>query len=589
METDTTPTKEIRLSGIAASPGIVEGKVHLYFRDDIPYEVRSLEGWEISAEVDRFLSAIEKSKQEINALRQEYVRNTGAIQEGMIFEAHTLILEDPQIIEKTISNIERTKKNAEYCFNLAIDNVIDMFNHMKNAFFRERLVDIIDIKRRILRNLTDNQLCALSNLPEPVIVVGRDLGPSDTVSMDRRNVLAIVTDLGGYTSHSVIIARSMGIPAVVALADISGRVKQDQELIVDGIEGVVILHPEPETRAHYHAKRQEFFALGEALRQIKDQPAMTQDGFMIELSANMESIDEIEDVKENGARGVGLLRTEFLCLQRNEFPPEEEQYLLYSKVLEEIAPNPVIIRTYDLGGDKFPMLQNAGKELNPFLGWRAIRFCLDHPAIFKAQLRAILRAGLKGRVKIMLPFISSVNEIHDARKIIEEARRELHRDGVPYTDDYELGIMVETPSAAICADVLAHEVDFFSIGTNDLTQYLLAVDRGNEKIAHYYDPLNPAVIRMIHTTIRAGHAAGIWVGVCGEIAADPLVAYLLLGLGVDELSISPIFVPDVKQLIRSIKFNEAHLAAQRVLKMQTATEVKAYLNAQMKNIVLKPV
>ncbi|OQY27948.1 MAG: phosphoenolpyruvate--protein phosphotransferase [Candidatus Cloacimonetes bacterium 4572_55] len=584
MENKNKIQKNVILNGIAASPGIAQGEAYLYFRNEIPIEMRNLGVDDVPGEVERFLSAIEKSKKEILVLRQEYINNTGAIQEGMIFEAHALILEDPQILEKTIAGIERTNKNAEFCFNLAVNSVIDMFSNMKNEFFRERALDIIDIRRRILRNLSNIQHRGLSNLPKPVIVVSHDLGPSDTASIDKKNVKAIVTDLGGHTSHSVIIARSMGLPAVVALADITGRVKHGDTLIVDGSMGQVILQPTKEKQNDYQERQKDIFALSRSLQQIRDKPAITRDGVHIELSANIEAADEAEDVIKHGANGVGLLRTEFLCLQRGEFPSEEEQYELYSAIIETVSPQSVVIRTYDLGGDKFALLQDTENEQNPFLGWRAIRFCLDHPRIFKAQLRAILRAGAKGNIKIMLPFICDVGEVIISKKYLKEVEQELLEAGIPFCQDYELGVMIETPSAAISGDILAPKIDFFSIGTNDLTQYLLAVDRGNEKVARYYDPLNPSVIRSIKNVVKYGHAAGIWVGICGEIAADPLVAYLLIGLGIDELSISPIFIPDVKRLIRSMNFSDARFAAQQVLRMSGAREIKCFLAGQLEGV-----
>ncbi len=577
--------KQTKLTGIAASPGIVTGKVFLYFRNEPPITVRTLDPNDIPAEVDRFLSAIEKAKQEINVLRQEYVKNTGAVQEGMIFEAHAMILEDPMIVENTISGIEKTKMNAEYCFNLAINGIIDMFAHMKQDFFKDRVVDIIDIKRRILRNLTNHQTTGLRDLTEPVVIVATDLGPSDTATMNKKNVQAILTDVGGYTSHSVIIARAMGIPAVVALSDVSGRVQSGDFLVVDGNEGVVILNPTPKTQRSFLERQHIYMRQNHSLRNLRDELAITLDGFEVHLAANIETKEEVKDVKSNGARGIGLLRTEFLCIQRGEFPSEEEQYRLYASILEAASPDPVVIRTYDLGGDKFAILGNSS-EKNPFLGWRAIRFCLDHPEIFKAQLKAILRAGCKGKLKIMLPFIYDVAEIVEAKKYIVDSKHELQAASIPYCDDYELGVMIETPSAAICADIIAPEVDFFSIGSNDLTQYVLAVDRGNEKIARLYNPLNPAVVRCISSIVHKGHQAGIWVGICGEIAADPIVAYLLLGLGIDEFSVSPIFAPNIKRLVRSVKMLDAQLAAQHVLTMSSAGQIRDYLKEQIKHTMV---
>ena len=581
--------KEIRLNGIAGSPGITQGEVLLFYRKEIPFQVRTIQTDQVPAEVDRFLNAISRAKQEISDLRKEYVEITGAVQEGMIFEAHSLILEDPLIVEKTISCIEKTARNAEYCFNLATQAVLDMLANLKNEFFRERATDILDVKRRILRNLTNNPLCELQNLQKPVVIVANDLGPTDTVSIDRVNVKAILTNVGGYTSHSVIVARSLGIPAVVALTDITARGTNDDILIVDGTNGTVIIHPEAETQKIYVQKQHEFTEFERSLTKLKNKPAITMDGFEIELSANIESSKEIEEIKNHGARGVGLFRTEYMCLRRNQFPSEEEQFDEFSAVTSALAPDPIIIRTYDIGGDKLPLLLDSEQEQNPFLGWRAIRFCLDHPEIFKSQLRAILRAGVKGTVKIMLPFISCSEEIVAARKILKEVEHDLEKEKIPFTRDYELGIMIETPSAAIGSDILAEYVDFFSIGTNDLTQYILAVDRGNERIADLYEPLNPSIIRMINAVIQNGHQAGIWVGVCGEMASNPMAAYLLVGLGVDELSTSPIFIPEVKRMIRAINFIDARNAALQVVNMKSAKEIKDFLFSQIKDILYSKV
>lgn len=584
-----TQKEEKRVQGIAASPGITQGPAFLFFRNEPPIPMRDLDPNEIPVEVDRFLAAIEKAKQEIENLRKEYIENTGGVQEGIIFEAHTLILEDPTLIEKTISNIEKTSRNAEYCFSIAADDSVAMFSSMKNEFFRERMYDIQDVKRRILRNLMDYERVGLKNLKRKVIVVAHDLGPTDTATMDKKKVQAFLTEVGGPTSHSVIIARSLGIPAVVGLNDVLGRVQESDYLIVDGSDGLVIINPTSETKELYYQKQDEYEFFEKSLKTLKDKPSITKDGFQIELSANIESIDEINAVIQCGARGVGLFRTEFICLQKGAFPTEKEQYQIYSTAVKSLNPNTVIIRTYDLGGDKLPILNSGGHhENNPFLGWRAIRFCLDHPLIFKDQIRAILRAGVHGAVKIMIPFISNTEEVIRSRRYIAEVEEELNRDNIPHGKDYELGVMVETPSAAISADILAPLVDFFSIGTNDLTQYLLAVDRGNEKIADLYDPLNPAIIRMIHQTIVCGHQHGIWVGVCGEMASHPMVAYLLIGLGADELSTSPIFVPEIKRLIRAISFIEARQIANEVLKMNSALTIRDFLLSKLKQVFAPP-
>jgi phosphotransferase system enzyme I (PtsI) len=490
-----------------------------------------------------------------------------------IFEAHLLVLEDPFFIVEVTRKIREELVNVEYALWEVLQGITKDFSSLSDDYIRERAIDIYDVGRRILQNLMKSKKVSSIDLQEDVIVVAHNLTPSDTAQMHKKRVIGFATDVGGRTSHTAILARALEIPAVVGLEDVTSLIRRGDTLIVDGNQGRVIINPDAATLRKYQEMKQEYESFVSELDELRDLPAVTKDGYRIELSSNIEIPEEIELIKKHGADGIGLYRTEFLYLDRDGFPSEEEQMEAYSRVASAMKPLPVIIRTLDLGGDKFSGL-TASPELNPFLGLRAIRFCLDRVDVFKQQLRAILRASVYGNLKIMFPMISGVEELRQAKRTLEEVKSELRDKGIPFNEEMEVGIMIEIPSAAISADILAKEVDFFSIGTNDLIQYALAVDRGNEKVAYLYDPLHPGVLRLIRQTIEAAHREGKWVGMCGEMAGDPLFSMILIGLGLDEFSVSGVAIPEIKEIIRSIDLVEARALAREALKLTSSEEIR---------------
>ena len=446
----------------------------------------------------------------------------------------------------------------------------------KNEFFRERVDVLRDVTSRVLDNLLEvHDQSDLSHLKDPCILVGHDLSPSMTAQLDRKFVLGFVTDIGGKTSHTAILARSLDIPAVVGAQTISEELETGDYALLDGYNGTVIVNPTDQTLFEYGQLAKIKASLGEKLREVQNQPAVTLDGKTIHLSANIEDQHDIESVLAHGAEGVGLFRTEFLFINTGRLPTEEEQHQVYQQVAVALKPHSVIIRTLDLGGDKFASHLQLAQEMNPFLGWRAIRFCLAQPEMFRAQLRAILRASAEGNVKMMYPMISGLDELNQANALVEKCKAELRAENIPFAENLEIGAMIEIPSAALIADALAKKVKFFSIGSNDLIQYTLAADRTNEKVSHLYEPTHPAILRLIKMTVDAAHANGIWAGVCGEIAGDPILTPLLLGLGVDELSAAPAVLDQVKYIIRRVKLDEARALAEFALASESPTEIFA--------------
>ncbi len=462
---------------------------------------------------------------------------------------------------------------------------IDVFSKIEDEYLKERTADVNDVGRRILRNLLGKKRTALEDLKERVIVVAHDLSPSDTAMMRKQSVGGFITDIGGKTSHTAIMAKSLEIPAVVGLEEATQTIKSGDVLIVDGTMGMVIINPDEDTLAVYQKEEEKLKGIAEAFYLVKDLPAQTKDGRSVEINANIELPDELLSVKAHGAHGIGLYRTEFFYMNRKDLPTEEEQYQAYKYVAEEMNPNPVIIRTLDLGGDKFLSQFEIPREMKPFLGWRAIRFCLARPDIFKAQLRAILRASIHGKLKLMYPMISGIEELQQANKILNDIKNELSHNRVPFDKEIEIGAMIEVPSAAMTADLLAREVDFFSIGTNDLIQYSIAVDRTNEKVAYLYEPTHPAVLRLIKSIIDAGHLSKKWVGMCGEMAGEPAFAILLLGLGLDEFSMPPASIPEVKYIIRSITFKQAQDMAVQALKLSTGKEIEEFSQSKLRELL----
>ncbi|MGB2988646.1 MAG: phosphoenolpyruvate--protein phosphotransferase, partial [Candidatus Zixiibacteriota bacterium] len=495
-----------------------------------------------------------------------------------IFDAQIMIIGDDWINDAVIERIKKDRNNAEFVYRKVIDRSIKTLSSSKDEYLKERIMDINAVANRLIYNLLGIKRLTLESLKSPVILVARSLSPGDVVHMKKESILAFATDMGGGTSHVALLAKSMEIPAVVGLKNFFDQAQDKQSIVLDGMKGEVIICPDERILKEYEKRRKHILQKTEELSQLKLLPAETQDGKKIELSANIELPSDTDSALEYGAEGVGLFRTEYLYIARSDFPTEEEQHKAYREVAEKVYPKSVILRTFDLGGDKFDEHARGVYEANPFLGWRAIRACLDLPEMFKVQLRAMLRASDKKNIKIMFPMISEVGELQKAKAILNEAKDELRVKEVPFDQNVPVGIMVEIPSAALVGDALAKNCDFFSIGTNDLTQYTLAVDRGNERIAYLYQGFHPAVLKLIKQSIDAAHRNGIWVGLCGEMAANPLATMLLVGMGVDELSTSAMAIPEIKKTIRSMKLEEAKIHAQEVLRLSSVDEIEKFLS-----------
>jgi phosphoenolpyruvate-protein phosphotransferase (PTS system enzyme I) len=561
--------------GIAVSAGICRGKILILHRARHIIARRGLADHELNEEVGRFEKALVQTRQQILEIQGKVLETLGA-KEADIFEAHLLMLEDRVLVDEVIRMIRDQKVNADFAFHTVAERYVTALVGANDEYLRERANDMRDLAARVLDNLLEvEDKFDLRHLAEPCILVSHDLSPSTTAQLDKKFVLGFATDIGGQTSHTAIMARSLGIPAVVGLQSVSQELESGDYALLDGYNGTVVLNPTDQTLFEYGQLAKIKASLEEKLHEIQQQPAVTLDGKFIHLSANIEDQNDIESVVAHGAEGVGLFRTEYLFINHESLPTEEEQYQSYRQVASALKPNPVIIRTLDLGGDKFASHLQLAKEVNPFLGWRAIRFCLAQPELFRAQLRAILRASAEGNVKMMYPMISGLEELNQANALLEKCRAELRTEGLPFDEKMEVGAMIEIPSAALIADVLAPRVKFFSIGSNDLIQYTLAADRTNEKVSHLYEPTHPAIIRLIKTTVDAAHRHGIWAGVCGEVAGDPVLAPLLIGLGVDELSAAPTVVAQVKYIVRRLKLSEAQALAEFALQCESPVEIHA--------------
>ena len=563
------------LRGIPVSGGVRRGKIVVLGngREAVPhYEVPA---GEMAQEIQRLEQALTRTREGILDVQRK-VSNAMGAKDASIFDAHLLVLEDPMLIDEVTRLIQEQKLNAEFAFHQVSEKYGATLSSMDDEYLRERAADLRDVTARVLDNLLGRTTeTEVHKLREPCIIISYDLAPSTTALLDRKLVLGFATDAGSKTSHTAIMARSLQIPAVVGLHDASKQLKTGQYVLIDGYNGLLIVNPTDQTLFEYGQLVRKQVNLEEKLRDLRDKPAITLDGVRIMLSANIEQAVDAEHVRACGAEGVGLFRTEYFYLNRETLPTEEEQFQAYRQVAAALKPNPVVIRTVDLGGDKFISHLSMPQELNPFLGWRAIRFCLQERDIFRAQLRAILRASVEGNIKMMYPMISGLEELNQANALVEECRRELQARDVPIGDSIEVGAMIEIPSAVLAADSLARRVKFFSIGTNDLIQYSLAVDRLNEKIAHLYEPTHPAIVRLLKTTVESGRRNGIRVAVCGEMAGDPALVPLLLGLGVDELSVAIPAVPRVKFLIRRIKVSEARELAEFALNCESGSEILA--------------
>ena len=564
--------------GIAVSSGVVIGKALVLPDQEMLVIKKAISEEKIPEEIKRFNAALEKTRNEIKVMHAKVKKEIGG-KHSNIFEAHLMILGDPALTTDVEKHIKSEKLSAESVFSRSVNKLVESFEKIEDEYLKERANDVRDIGRRVFKNLTGSTRETLADIKEEVIIFARDLSPSDTVTMKRERVKGFCTDLGGKTSHTAIIARALEIPAVVGLQNISQNVSDGDMVIVDGLLGIIIVNPNEEDLKHYNRKREELIKQNAELAKLRELPAETLDGYKIDLSANIEIEDEAKLVVKHGAAGVGLFRTEFLFLNRLDLPTEEEQFVSYFRAAEFLYPNTVIIRTLDLGGDKFLSHLGLSKEENPFLGLRAIRLCLARPELFKTQLRAILRASELKNVKIMFPMISGIEEFLKAKKLLEEVKNDLKKEKIVFDDNLDLGVMIEIPSASITADILAKEVDFFSIGSNDLIQYTLAIDRVNTNMAHMYNPLHPSILRQLKKIVDAAHKEGKWVGMCGEMASDTAFSALLIGLGIDELSTAPVAVPEVKKVLRSTTMFEAKKIAAEALSFRTLDEVKMYMNA----------
>ena len=570
--TEQGPVEERIFRGIPVSSGVCHGRILVLKKAELSIPKYDVSEEDLPQQVQRFEQALITTRREILDVQHKISKAIGD-EEARIFDAHLLVLEDPTLIDSVTNQIVQKRVNVEWAFHEFTEKYTATLNAIDDAYLRERAADMRDVNSRILNNLMGVQRQDLQTLREPCIIVAYDLPPSETAFLDRKIVLGIGTDIGSKTSHTAIMARSLQIPAVTGLQNASQKLQSGTYVLLDGYNGALIIHPSDQTLFEYGQLVRRQVNIQEKLREITVLPAVTLDGTKLTLSANIEQISDIESVKYFGAEGVGLFRTEYLFINRSALPTEEEQYEAYRKVASELKPQSVIIRTLDLGGDKFMSQFQVAREMNPFLGCRAIRFCLEEREIFRTQLRAILRASAEGNVRMMYPMVSCQDEVLKANAFVEEYKAELRSEGKAFDENLEIGVMIEIPSAAIAANFLAKHVKFFSIGTNDLIQYTLAVDRMNQKIAYLYEPTHPAIVRLIQMTAEAAHANNIWCGVCGEMAGDPELTPLLLALGADELSMAPPLLPQIKLLIRRLKNAEIKELGEFALKCDSSREI----------------
>ena len=566
-----------QVSGIAASDGIAQAKAYRLIEPDLTVEKTKVSN--ADEEKQRLSKAIDEAKEQLGKIRAIAVESLGE-EEAQVFDAHVMVLSDPDLIDQTHSAIDNDQVNAEFAFEQVTDTFISMFEAMEdNAYMQERAADIRDVRKRVLARLLNVTLPSPATIDEEVIIIAEDLTPSDTAQLNKKYVKAFVTDIGGRTSHSAIMARSLEIPAIVGTKNITELVSEGDQLLVDGLEGEVYINPSEETSTQFKKKAEEFESLKKEWDRLKDEPSVTKDGKEVELAANIGTPKDLEGVRNNGGEAVGLYRTEFLYMDSTELPSEDDQFEAYKEVLEGMDGKPVVVRTMDIGGDKELPYLELPKEMNPFLGYRAIRVSLDQDEIFRTQLRALLRASVYGTLRIMFPMIATLNEFREAKAIYEEEKQKLENDGVNISDSIEVGIMVEIPAAAVLADQFAKEVDFFSIGTNDLIQYSMAADRMNERVSYLYQPYNPALLRLIKNVIDAAHKEGKWAGMCGEMAGDQTAVPLLLGLGLDEFSMSATSILKTRSLLKKLDSEKmAELSEKAVTECATSEEVVALVN-----------
>jgi phosphotransferase system enzyme I (PtsI) len=569
------------IKGIGVTPGIVIGKAYLLDRKKIEAPARVLPEFQVPQEVARFLDAVEESKKQLRMAKDKLVHEDAA-GPSYILDTHLLLLEDKKLIENTVQTIQQSWINSEWALKINLDRVRKVFDSIDDDYLKSRKTDVDYVGERILRNLMGKETESIAQIKEEVIIVAHDLSPADTAHMAKDKVTAFVTDMGGKTSHTAIMARSLEIPAVVGSETATHSVNTGDTLIVDGITGVVVVNPSPEIMQEYQDRQRVRQKMERELFQYRDLPAETLDGYRVKVLANIELVDEIPSVLQHGAEGIGLYRTEYLYLNRKDLPSEEEQFQAYKKVVEGIYPYPAVIRTLDIGGDKFMSHMDLAEEMNPAMGLRAIRFSLKEVDIFKVQLRAISRASAYGKVKLLLPMISGATEIREVKKILQGVRLNLSAEGIAFDPEMEVGIMIEVPSAVTIADILAQEVDYFSIGTNDLIQYSLAIDRVNESVTHLYQPLHPAVLRLIRNVVKAAHQVGIRVAMCGEMAGEPLYVPILLGLELDDLSMNVLSIFRVKKILRAYTYRECRELVEEALHLATPEEIEELVRANLR-------
>ncbi|QQM95359.1 phosphoenolpyruvate--protein phosphotransferase [Staphylococcus pseudintermedius] len=565
------------IKGIVTSDGVAIAKAYLLVEPDLSFSNEKTDQPE--AEVQKFNEALNNSKIELTKIRNHAEEQLGA-DKAAIFDAHLLVLDDPELIQPIEEKIKNESASAPQALTEVTQNFITIFESMDNEYMKERLADIRDVAKRVLAHILGVELPNPSIIDESVIIVAHDLTPSDTAQLNKQYVQGFVTNIGGRTSHSAIMSRSLEIPAVVGTKSISESVQQGDMVIVDGLTGDVIVNPSDDEIKAYQHKRESFFADREALKQLRDEPSKTLDGHEVELATNIGTPNDLEGVHNNGAEGIGLYRTEFLYMGRDNMPTEDEQFEAYKKVLESMEGKRVVVRTLDIGGDKELPYLNLPEEMNPFLGYRAIRLCLDQPEIFRPQLRALLRASAYGKLNIMFPMVATIQEFRDAKALLLEEKENLKQEGVEVSDDIELGIMVEIPATAALADVFAKEVDFFSIGTNDLIQYTMVADRMSERVSYLYQPYNPSILRLIKQVIDASHQEGKWTGMCGEMAGDETAIPLLIGLGLDEFSMSATSILKARRQIKDLSRTEMVQLADRALNCATVDEVVDLVKAK---------
>lgn len=573
-----TEQQQRRFSGINASPGIAIGKVYYFNRDNLEIPHRKIDKSETEQEIARLDSALQSARRDLWSIKQMISNRIGDNYADLV-QAQLMSLDDETVLDEVRKQISENLVNAEYAFQTVLRDYREQLESSENVYLRDRASEVQDVKQRVLRHLLMHKGGILDDVQEPSILVSTALSPTDMITLDRSKVLGMVSETGGRTSHMAILSRALQLPAVVGLDGISHYISDGVNLIIDGTHGAVIVNPDQETLEQFRGEQEHIKEFEETLYAHKNLPAETLDEVRITLSANIGLPAELENVRASGAEGIGLYRTEYLYLIKNTFPTEEEQFAEYKHIAESCKKDPVIFRTFDLGGDKISasMEWEGFQESNPFLGYRAIRICLDNPRLFKTQLRAIYRASAYGNIKLMFPMISAMEEVHQIKKMIANVQDELRHENIPFDENVELGVLIEIPSAALIADYLAQELDFFSIGTNDLIQYTLAVDRGNDRVSFLYKMLHPSVLKLINMTIRAGHQNDIWVGICGEMAADPIVIPLLVGLGIDEISVSPIALPKIKEVIRGLDSMQCKHIAENVLSFSQESDVERYL------------